>query len=904
MSDFIPLAVLGYGCVLPPTSVGVEAYWRNLVAGVRGISEPPPARWDADLFYSADHSAPDKSYCRYGGFLDDYAFEPAGRLSAAQEERMRRFNRSQLISADVTLQALTMAGYDADRLAGLRTELVMGNMLGDEMLAHISMRHRAREIRHYLAQSAPVRALDPDRRADLLAQFDADVDAWLPREDEIPAESVLSSGIAPAVADLFGIRGPVSLVDGACASGILVVDAAVQGLRDGSIDLAVAIGAMANMGVPGNVAFAKIGGLSPNTSLPLSAEADGLIPGEGAGALVLRRLDRALADGDPIRAVVRGVATRSDGKGKAIYAPSSRGQSAAMRRALDHGGLTARDIDHLETHATATPTGDGVEVASIRQVVDEDGRTEPLSLGSGKALIGHGFPSAGMANIVKLLAAFEHGQIAPTHGITTPNAALVEAGDRFVVHAEPQPWPVRADRPRRAMANAFGFGGVDSSIVVEQFDEAYHRQLAATIVPQAPAGPLAVVGLATATPGSAPTAGLPQTSVTRVDLAGYPAGRWHADAAAIYDPTGSWRGRALDFTFPFKELRLPPSVVGQMDRSQQYLLTVSKLALDDAAMLDNGRARDPERIATMIAAASGLEAALTRNLRIRLVEFISRLSGLPGYAALAEADRAAVAEAISAGIDSYIPATDEGSLPGYMDNISAGRAGNQLDLRGSNFVLDADFASFGAVVRQAQYALAADECDSVLIGGVNAVLAHDLLEQWERVVGEPLSPVESAVALVVRRADDVPPGTRVYGYLSATAGHVDDVRHPGGATSLGADGALWTVEQLRTPEPSAVTTLTSVFSGSAFELRVAATPDGARRPDGARADLASTGVAGPDVVGAVPPVVGGEDILVGLLTAGSGAAVRVAHGAEPELLAERRALVESVLGAPAVGVPV
>lgn len=208
-------------------------------------------------------------------------------------------------------------------------------MLGDEQVMESSLTFRATEVLHHLRNSEAFQALDSGQRTALESGFPAAVKNRLYDADSGPAAHVFQVSVAKAVARVIGLPGPAAIGDAACASGLTVIDTAVKYLQDGSHDMVLATGVQGNMNITGNVCFAKIGGLSATRSTPLDEGASGLINGEGSGTVLLKRLSDAVRDGDTIAGVIRGVATRCDGKGKAIYAPSSRGQVAAMRRALE-----------------------------------------------------------------------------------------------------------------------------------------------------------------------------------------------------------------------------------------------------------------------------------------------------------------------------------------------------------------------------------------------------------------------------------------------------------------------------------------------------------------------------------------------------------------------------------------
>ena len=348
---FEPIAIVGTGCVFPPDATDVGKFWHNLRSGVSGIGVPTADRWSWELYFDEDRAAPEKTYCRLGGFVRDYTF---GARDLAARAGTVLVNRTQQFALDACYQALAVNPDGQVDLTGQRSMLIMANMLGDELWGEASLNHRKAEVIAYLAGAPEFAALDDARREDLLAMFSDAVDKRFPPLRTTRPELLLPTELPRVVARTLGVDGPSFLVDGACAGGLMVIDSAVRYLQDHTADLVVAVAVMANMAVTGNVAFAKIGGLSPDRSRPLDTTANGLVPSEGAGAVVLKRLTDAIAAGDRVLGVIRGIASRTDGKGKAIYAPSSRGQVDAMRRALDLAGWTMRDIDHVETHATAT----------------------------------------------------------------------------------------------------------------------------------------------------------------------------------------------------------------------------------------------------------------------------------------------------------------------------------------------------------------------------------------------------------------------------------------------------------------------------------------------------------------------------------------------------------------------
>lgn len=869
---FDPIAVVGYGCVFPPDSYDADTFWKNVLGGRIGIGSPPKERWDWENYHDEDKSVVDKTYCRWGGFLDDYT-GPSGleELTRVGREGVAELNRTQLMVLDTVLQTLRMSGYRPSRLTTTDTALFVGNMLGDEAVMESSLSFRATEVLHHMRHSDAFQGLDDEQRAALETGFPAAVKRRLYDADAGPAAHVFQVSVAKAVARVLGLPGPAAIGDAACASGLTVIDTAVKYLQDGSHDMVLATGVQGNMNITGNVCFAKIGGLSATRSTPLDEGASGLINGEGSGTVLLKRLSDAVRDGDTIHGVIRGVATRCDGKGKAIYAPSSRGQVAAMRRALELADARPEELDYIETHATATSTGDLVEVTSLQHLY-EDSEAAPGSvlLGSVKAQIGHTFSAAGMANLLKILLSFKHETVPPTHAFTRAPRAMKLEGSPFRVPVAAEPWQAPDEcRPRRALTNAFGFGGVNTSVVVEQYDPVHHadaalRQQSHTDRSRSTANaPLAVLGIGCVAPFARDTVSLAQDRAPGAGVTGFPADRWHPDAAEIYDPDGTWRGGVVtDLDFPWKTYRIPPNVLEDLDRAQLLSVMAAGQALEEYG----ADITDRVNTGVFVGATCGLESGLTRNFRIRLVEFERALEDVPGFLELDAATRAALVDGYTREVHRYIPLTRENALPGYMDNITAGRIQNIFDLRGPGVVIDDDLCSFGTALGLAKRNLEQGECDVALVGGVHANLTPEFTRLFERRLkeaGHPtdgLTPAEGAAFLVVKPLDKVTEGEKVLAVIDGVGCADADipVARPGVPFFYGADGALRSVEviaRMRAAEEGAPdiarVKLPQIESGWGYSLRIRrdatlddeqpAVPEQAPRPVTASPDDPGTG---------------------------------------------------------------
>ncbi|MGW0532983.1 type I polyketide synthase [Streptomyces sp. NPDC003032] len=298
---------------------------------------------------------------------------------------------------------------------------------------------------------------------------------------------------ANRVAYRLGLTGPAVNVQTACSSSLTAVYLAAQSVAYGECDIAVA-GATA-IHVPQVLGYQYVKGsiLSRSGSLrPFDADADGTVGGTGVAAVVLKRLDRAIADGDHIHGVIRGWGANNDGADKrAFTAPSADGQRGAIRRALERAGVDAGTVGYLETHGTGTFKGDPIEfegaTAAFRADTD---RTGYCALGSVKANIGHLDVCSGLASLIKALLVLRHGVIPPMANFRRPNPALDLAASPFYIPDSARPWP-RGDGPRRACVSSFGVGGTNVHVVLEEAPEPAPRPAGDT---PPPPGVLVVAG--------------------------------------------------------------------------------------------------------------------------------------------------------------------------------------------------------------------------------------------------------------------------------------------------------------------------------------------------------------------------------------------------------------------------
>ncbi|GAB3508263.1 beta-ketoacyl synthase N-terminal-like domain-containing protein [Amycolatopsis cihanbeyliensis] len=474
-----PVAIVGMA-VLLPGAADLAAYWRNLTGGFDAITEVPADRLDSG-FHAADPDddlPPEVTYCHRGGFLDEPVTVDAGAFGIVPNS-IEGMEPDQLIALRVAAAAVA----DAGGLRGLGDPTRIGVILGrggylSPGLMRFGQRVRTvREVTRVLTELVP--GLERERleqvRAALHEQFG-------------PMRPEATIGLVPnlaasRVANRLDLRGPAYTVDAACASSLIAVDQATRELAEGRCDAVLAGGVHHCHDDTLWSVFSQLRALSPSQRIrPLSRAADGLLIGEGTGVVVLKRLADARRDGDRVYAVVRGTGTSSDGRGQSLFNPDAGGQEIALRRAWQAAGLdpaAPHSVGLLEAHGTATRAGDDAELTTLARVFGAPAGSRGV-IGSVKSMIGHTMPAAGIAGLVKAALAIHHATLLPTLHCDDPNPLLERT--RFRPISAAVPWESAA--PRRAAVEAFGFGGINAHVVLEEEPGQQARAPVRTVEPE------------------------------------------------------------------------------------------------------------------------------------------------------------------------------------------------------------------------------------------------------------------------------------------------------------------------------------------------------------------------------------------------------------------------------------
>lgn len=401
MSD---IAITGLGCRFPGAP-DLHAYWELLMSGERQFSAVPGERWNHETFHEpANRSAPNAAYTDQVAFLDEVD-RFAAQHYGVPPARARAMDPQHRLMLDVAREALEDAGLGRGDFDRENTGVFLGLSVSD----------------YKDLMSAPIRAITLAEQS--LAADDADGLAAVKEQagqlgtiQSFTLPGSLLNMASGTVSRQFDLGGPSFAVDAACSGSLVALDQAMAQLRQGSCRIAVVGGVYLNLTPDSLVGFSRLRALSATgVCRPFDEGADGFVLGEGGGAVVIRPLADALADGDRVYAVIKGIGSANDGASPGPLVPTAEGQLRAMRRAYDDAGVAPSSVGFLEAHGTGTSVGDRSEIEALRRLRTEYPDEDPglCYLAAGKALIGHSLSAAGIAGLIKTALVVHHGTIVP-----------------------------------------------------------------------------------------------------------------------------------------------------------------------------------------------------------------------------------------------------------------------------------------------------------------------------------------------------------------------------------------------------------------------------------------------------------------------------------------------------------
>jgi len=677
LSRFEPIAIVAQSYALPG-AFSAEELFNRVLSGQDLLSAVPERRWRVDpeqLLARAGASTVDRVSALRGGYVRGFEdrFNPSGfAFPAAQIHGLDPLFKLVFHTTREALQCVK----DADRLRP-RTGLVLANL------------------------SFPSSGL---------SQFAEQVWTGVGAADRIDARNRFSSGLPAFLAARalnLGLADSAFALDAACASSLYAIKLGCDALTDHRADLMLAAAVSRADDLFIHMGFTALKALSPSgRSRPFHKDADGLVPAEGAGCVALKRLKDAVRDSDRILGVIRGIGLSNDGRGHGLLAPSEEGQVRAMEAAYEAAGLEPRDISLLECHATGTRVGDGVEIRSTSRIFG----AHQVPAGSVKGNLGHLITSAGMAALAKTLSAFDRGVRPPSAPVDAPSDEL--AGSSLRLLQSPEAWD--SVGPRRAALSAFGFGGNNAHLIVEEWKPGSAIEtLPSAEAPVKPQARIAVVGLGVRA-GECETTKEFAARTLRKEALGVRTARVTLEAAG---------------------LKFPPKDLEATLAQQTLLLSAAQEALADCAL-------QPERTGVLVGMGCDPEVA-RYGLRWRSLFLEEAVTTEP------------IAPLESAGV------------LGTMPNIVANRLSSQWDARGPGFSVSAEELSGYRALDLALRALRNNEIDAAIVAAVDLsseAVHRAAMQTIENTTDPPTS--DATVVLILKRHEDaVLMGDTVFGTL-------------------------------------------------------------------------------------------------------------------------------------------
>ncbi|MGD2087047.1 MAG: SDR family NAD(P)-dependent oxidoreductase [Candidatus Aminicenantes bacterium] len=408
----------------------LDEFWRNLVEGVCSITEVPGERWDIDRYYDPNPKTPNKTYSRWMGVLpaadcfDSLFFNISPREAELMDPQHRVF-------MEEAWRALEDAGYSPNRLSGQKCGIFVG----------------AGSSNYDFYMNLAGKSLD----------------------SQLFMGSYLSF-LSARLAYLLNLTGPNLVLDTACSSSLVAVHLGAMSIIEGDSDIVLAGGVSVLLTPYLHIVTSKAELLAPDgVCKTFDNSADGLVPAEGVGVVVLKALDKALADGDHIYGVIRGSGVNQDGKTNGITAPSADSQSRLETEVYNRFHIYPGDISCVEAHGTGTKLGDPIEVSALTRTFRQFTREKQFcSIGSVKANIGHALTASGAASIIKILLCLKHKKLVPSLHFNTPNEHIPFADSPFYVQRKPADWPSASQKPRLAAVSSFGLSGTNCHMVIAE----------------------------------------------------------------------------------------------------------------------------------------------------------------------------------------------------------------------------------------------------------------------------------------------------------------------------------------------------------------------------------------------------------------------------------------------------
>jgi PfaB family protein len=711
------IAIIGVSCLFPGANTP-EQYWQNLIENkdLTSLATAEQIGVNANIFYDTEKGKKDKYYCSRGGYIRDFQFDTIG--YQISPDLLTNLDSIYKWSLYVAKEALQDSKYLDNKHVLEKCGVILGNLSFPTRFSH----HLFAPIYEKVLDSALGELLQAEFRLPSLKS----------PGDIFPLNAMISGYPATLIAQALGLSGINFCLDAACASSLYAIKLACDRLLSCKADLMLA-GAVSsadplfiNMGFSIFQAYPENG-----VTRPLDKSSGGLVAGEGAGMVVLKRYDDAIRDGDRIYATISGIGLSNDGKGKFVLSPNSRGQVLAFERAYVNAGVNPSDINYIECHATGTPLGDMTELNSIESFFSKYSAA-PL-IGSAKSNFGHLLTTAGMAGLIKVILSMNKGIIPATINVTEPLSSQIVTSNTSWFDTD----------IKHAGINAFGFGGTNAHLILESSQQSnIQKNNNINYIPESlqkskiKNQKLAIIGM-DAHFGSCGSL----DAFDRICYEGkqnfipLPPKRWQGieeipellKQYGLDEPPQG--GYIKDFEMDFLRFKIPPRDEDQLIPQQLLMLKVADNAIRDAGIKEGGN------VAVIV--AMGTELTL-HQFRGRCDLSWQIKAGLNQANITLSPEQIAELENITK--DSLHEPAQLNQYTSFIGNVMASRISALWNFSGSSFTISAEENSVFKALEIAQLLLAHGEVDGVVVGAV------DLAGSFENVLlRNQISPINQGV---------------------------------------------------------------------------------------------------------------------------------------------------------------
>lgn len=747
------IAIVGLAALYPDAKTP-QTFWQNLLNKKDSRSPLTPNKLGANIKdYHGSQGQADRFYCDRGGYIQDFQFNPNGYHLPPTD--LLSLDDSTQWALQTCHQALSDANIARDDKTLARTGIVMGTLSFPTQASN----HQFLPLYHCVVEKALQTALAPSPSAEHFPNnsaehcTDSNTNVFTLNPFQVNAhhhthndqngtqlsgnykdgthlngnyqDGNIAHNASKVLADALALKGPQLSLDAACASSVYSLKLACDYLHTHKADVMLA-GAVSgadpffiNMGFSIFHAYPEHASPKNEISAPFDLNSKGLFAGEGAGVLVLKRLDDAIRDGDHIYALINSIGLSNDGKGKFVLSPNSQGQVNAFERAYRASSINPSQVEVIECHATGTPLGDKVELSSMEDFfIDKlDGTPAPL-IGSAKSNLGHLLTAAGMPGIMKMIFAMQTGQLPPSINIESAIQSPKGLFDGYTMPNQVTHWPDKLAEQstestqtpvhqRHAGISVFGFGGCNAHLVLSQAFTSATQENPVTISPPNPSPRFAITGIA-AHFG-------PLSSVELLDEAienghhaiiSLPEKRWkginhHPDILQKFGLLSAPKGAYIDqFELDFLRFKLPPNEDDRLIPQQLLLMKVADEAIHDANL------KPGQNVAVLVAMETELELHQFRG-RVNLHSQLQQSLAQQGIEL--SHDEYQALEALT--MDSVLDAAKLNQYTSFIGNIMASRIASLWDFNGPAFTISAAEQSVNRCIDVAQNLLAVSQID-------------------------------------------------------------------------------------------------------------------------------------------------------------------------------------------------